>query len=289
MTKLPVPMKGVLPDGKKIKELRKKLGKTQKGLIQGSGVELRTYQRAEQGLPILPEILQQIGLLLSADLAQLRLDRTQQPEQENSFRLQCVSTDGSSRLVADLQGWSPKVEYRFAINPSGEVAEMVAAVVECCQSLEIKNHLTARLSPAQRIRVIGRLNDMLGALTNYEVHTYAGSYYTWDDQDQIVPDKIWEHSNEPISYRLPSIESNLRLVFSHQQHPFIVGTYSSWQSKKEAFARAINWNLIHQIKPEWIDEPFDDEFTNTYREAYIQKLVAQGAEPALQLPPPGGE
>jgi len=88
MNKLPI--KGILPDGKKLKELRKKLGKTQKGLIQGSSVELRTYQRAEQGLPILPEILQQIGLLLSADLAQLRLDRTQQPaEQENSV---CIAS-----------------------------------------------------------------------------------------------------------------------------------------------------------------------------------------------------
>ena len=43
--------KGILPDGKKIRELRERVGKTQKGLIQGSGIELRTYQRAEQ-IPI---------------------------------------------------------------------------------------------------------------------------------------------------------------------------------------------------------------------------------------------
>jgi len=281
-----LPGKGILPDGKKIKELRKKLGKTQKGLVQGSGVELRTYQRAEQGLPILPEILQQIGLLLSADQAQLRLDRTQPAEQENSFRLHCVSTDGASRLVTELQGWSSKVEYRFAINPSGEVAEKVAATIEYCQSLAVTNSVAPRLSPANKIRAIGQLNDMLGELALHEVHTYAGSYYTWDDREEIVADLVWEQDGEPISYKMPAIESNLRLVFSHKAHPFIVGTYSSWQSKQEATSRAITWNLEHKIKPQWINEPFDDEFTNAYREAYAQEPVEHSKGPTLQLSPP---
>lgn len=130
---------------------------------------------------------------------------------------------------------------------------------------------------------------MLSELACFDVHTYAGSFFTWDDKDEVVADAVWEHNGEPVTYRLPSVESNLRLVFSHQQHAFVVATYSSWQSKNEATRRAIDWNLAHQIRPEWISEPFDDEFTNAYRQAYTQKLLTQGVEQSLQLAPPTQE
>jgi transcriptional regulator with XRE-family HTH domain len=136
--------KGILPDGRKIKKRREALGKTQKGLLQHSTVELRTYQRAEQGRPILPEILNEIAVLLETDLKELTHEKngpareaTKTPTGFEAFRLHCVSKIGANALVTELQTPTSKVDYNFTINPTIGVAEHVASIIEYCQTLEV--------------------------------------------------------------------------------------------------------------------------------------------------------
>jgi transcriptional regulator with XRE-family HTH domain len=57
------PVVSVTPNGKKIRELRLKLGKTQEGLLERSTLSLRTLQRAEQGQPIKGYALEEIARL----------------------------------------------------------------------------------------------------------------------------------------------------------------------------------------------------------------------------------
>ena len=266
--------KGILPDAKKIKELRKKAGKTQKGLIQNSSIELRTYQRAEQGRAVLPEMLQQIAVLLSVDTNVLRIDKTLPTNVSEVFRLQCVSRSGANRLVTELQSWSSKVEYRFRIDPCAQVAEQVAAVVEYCQALEVTHdNSRTQLSSANKIRAIGHLNDQLGLLAAEGVFTYAGEYHTWDSSSQTVGDLTWEHSGEPVEARSPTISRNIRLVFHHEETEFLSGTYSSFESRESAYRMAIAWNIREKIKPDWLQEHwvFEDDFVEAYRREFERR------------------
>lgn len=262
--------KGILPDGKKIKELRKQAGKSQKGMIQGSPIELRTYQRAEQGLPVLPEILQRIGVLFSKDPSELRLSKQPAKQSEHSFRLYCASHHGANKLVTELQRWTTNVEFRFEISPGTEVAERVATTVEFCQALEITEDAQARMSPAQKIRAIGQLNDLLGTLASDGVHTYAGEYYTYDDEVEQI--EIDPETSETRTIKSPGITSHLRIVFAGQQHDFILNTYSTYRTWEAAAQRATRWNLKHGIEPKWVDaaHPFDDRYAIFYRKAYAQ-------------------
>ena len=67
--------KGIRIDGKKLRDLRTKEGKTQKGVIAGSAVQLRTYQRAEHGQLILPDLAEQIARRFKVDLKAIRVDK----------------------------------------------------------------------------------------------------------------------------------------------------------------------------------------------------------------------
>ncbi|HVZ03270.1 hypothetical protein [Hyphomicrobium sp.] len=280
--------KGVLPDGNAIKQLRKKLGKTQKGLIQGTTIELRTYQRAEQGVRILPEVLGQIAVVLRADPVALRANKNEVSNGSAVFRLQSISNAGGNQLVKELQtSWTDKIDYNFKINPSGAVAEEVAELVDYCQELEITAHSNRKpLSPANKIRAIGKLNDLISNLAAKGVFAYVGSYNEWDTKRQAVGEMIWEESGEPIEARTPSIRKRIRVVFAHEDTDLITGTYSTWSTRESAYERAIAKNLELGIHPDWLQEHwvFDDDFIEEYRAAFERQNSPQASVPQLVKP-----
>ena len=148
--------KGIRIDGKKLQDLRKKQGKTQKGVIAGSTVQLRTYQRAEQGEQILPDLAGQIARLVGAELKDIRADRGSDDKPSNSYRLNDLICVGAGKLLEALQGADEDcAQYEFEINPRSDIAKSVAQFIEFS---ELHRRLT-NLHPADRIRAIGALND----------------------------------------------------------------------------------------------------------------------------------
>ena len=282
--------KGILPDGKKIRELRERVGKTQKGLIQGSGIELRTYQRAEQGRPILPEWLQRISVLLNTDLKELRIEKDHAPNAKELFRLQCISENGANKLLNELQSLFGKVEYRFEINPTTKDAEQVAALVEYCQELVISNcdEEDKILEPASKIRAIGRLNDMLTSLASKKIYVFTGEYQLWGVQ--IVKVRTPEPDGLVIKASFPNLSTKLRIVMKNDAAPHINETYSPWRSTREnAYQQAIAANLEAGILPDWLECAVREAlfwygFIAEYRREYDRRKTQQNSP--LQLAGP---
>lgn len=265
--------KGILPDGKKIKDLRIKAGKTQKGLIQGSAIELRTYQRAEQGKAILPEILQQIGVLLSKDVSEIRLITAIEQPNDNTFRMFSLNRVGANQLVQDLRA-GPALNFQFAINPGAEIAEQVAATVEYCELLAKCGSDADYLAPAGEIRAIGHLNDLVAHLSQAGVYSYAGKYYTYDDGKYDI--------NDDQEYRVPIMKGNVRIVFAAAYYEYITQTYPSWRTEKAAAERCTEWNLKQDVAPEIIDgRDFFGDYALAYRAAH--EAHAGQKEPLLLL------
>lgn len=277
--------KGITPDAKKIKELRTELGKSQKDLIRGSSVELRTYQRAEQGIAVLPVMLQEIATLLGVEANELRNDKAQTPKSSDVFRLHCMTRDGANKLVQQLQDWNSYVQYSFQINPTAQVANDVAALIEFCQTIEI-SEANGRdpfdlLDPASNIRAIGKINDMLSALAEHGIYAYAGSY-CWHTERMCMLKYLKD--GQPIHAMVPTLQRKLRIIFSHEETEYIIGTYPSSSTEPKSFKRAIAWNLNEQIHPDWLlDQTHERDFIEEYRREYER---TQTQDPVLQLVKP---
>ena len=71
--------KGLIPNGLKIVELRKRIGGSQKGFADKAGVPLRTLQRAEKGDPIMPEAAAKIANALEVRVIDIAATDMEQP------------------------------------------------------------------------------------------------------------------------------------------------------------------------------------------------------------------
>lgn len=265
--------KGVLVDGKKLRGLRKKEGKTQKGLIAGTTIQLRTYQRAEQGQHILPDLAEQIAKLLKTDLKTIRADQVKDDAPTNSYRLHNVATVGALKFFETLQGGYGTARYEFAINPRPPIAEQVADFIEFCRPLEIPDYdLSERRDPATAIRFIGELNHRADVLAAQNIYVFFGTYTQFDiekDVGHAIPIEV-TGEQQIVPYTISSYR-NLRVIFSEENAPFLSKRFSSWFTYESAVERVINANVKLSIQPDWLPDRsfiFDAEFVAQYRRAY---------------------
>lgn len=267
--------KGIPADGKKIQELRKKAGKTQKGLLSSSTIELRTYQRAEKGEHILPELLEQIATLLGTQLKDIRADKATPAQVPNSYRLHNLLVVGAHKFLKELQGHHSRVNYDFAINPNSALAERVAEMIDYCRHFEItiNDGSVQTLDPASAIRVVGALNDRAASLSTDGVHVYFGRYTEYDirkDEHTLFPTEVT--GGDPIVPYHAVPDFRLRIMFSNESSEFITKTFSSWLSFEEASVRSVKTNLKLGIHPDWFEPNpfgFDEDYVSAYRAAYL--------------------
>ena len=70
-------IKGVTPDGAKIREFRKRKGLSQKSLVYKANVTSRTLQRAEKGERVMPEVLNTIAHALDVKPLDIMVEATE--------------------------------------------------------------------------------------------------------------------------------------------------------------------------------------------------------------------
>lgn len=273
--------KGIPADGEKIKALRQKLGVGQKGLVQGSTVELRTYQRAEQGGSILPEILQQIAILLKVDLEEIRndTDRGETPRRASGFRLNNALKAGANKLMRCLREGCWQVNYEYEINPDAELASEVASLV---RDLEIWHNEECRPKKPhpytennwREVEYIGQFNEQLNALHLSGVHLFFGyvrAHVPAPCETLFFPTEVTGGNGiRPFDVAGRVI---LIMVFSHESGdtlPYQDGYYTAPMARRLAMRR----NIELGIHPDWFDGShfvFDQKYVAEYRAMYAEE------------------
>ena len=96
--------KGIPADGKRIREIRNRLGKTQEQITEDPGVGLRTLARAEKGENISPGALQAIAGKLGVPIEEIRrdVDEVGDPRRIN-LRLNRLDPVKASKLIEILE------------------------------------------------------------------------------------------------------------------------------------------------------------------------------------------
>jgi transcriptional regulator with XRE-family HTH domain len=264
--------KGVRPDGAKIKDLRFKAKKSQKSLIHGSTVELRTLQRAEKGEPVLPAILQQIASLLDVPYTDITLDDAAS-DQGNTYRLYNVKKLGGRKLYSALHNWGIEYNYSFAIDPDFELATLIADAIRYFQSFPIQSFDDYVIDPAQKILSIGAINDQLSKLESHCVWVYLGKWKEWnvkkEEDIRFGPDLTGGGTVSPSNLE---VTEHVSIRFSGENVEYLVDTFFEFYSYERAVQHAIRDNLERGIHPDWLVHssylPRQASFIDVYRDAY---------------------
>jgi transcriptional regulator with XRE-family HTH domain len=276
--------KGVKANGTKIRELRLKANKSQKSLINGSTVELRTLQRAEKGEPVLPAILQQIAQLLEVPLTDLTL-ASHDHQQTNAYRLYNARTVGGRRLFSALHDWDVQYHYAFSIDPDQELATSIAATIRYFQSLAITTIDDYVADPADKILTIGRINNCLAELENKGVWIYFGKFTecTVKKESTILfgPDLTGAGTVSPSNV---AVSFHAKIRFSNENVEYLTDSFYEVYTRDRAEQKAIRENLERGIHPDWLDAcsplVFHSSFLEAYRKAHG---AAQKSRPVLAI------
>lgn len=171
--------KGVRPDGPRIRELRRQAGLSQRAFSERCAVTMRTLQRAESGVPILPEMLNAIASGLKVTAAALVLDSPEagpaprvEPHKEH-VRLRRTA---SAREITEVLGQVREVAFEYDIDPDESTAEILAEATEIVEQLT-KRTEPIRSDPANVVRRLGRLNRLLAQLDERGSAFFVGTYW----------------------------------------------------------------------------------------------------------------
>ena len=248
------------PDGTKIRSLRLGLGKTQPQIIHGSQVQLRTYQRAEQGIPLAPETLRDVASLFNLPLTEV-LKREAELEAESkaeNVRLHSCDGKGGLKILRELQAYPGDVQFKFDIDPYSEVATHLGEFVTLCELHNSSKGSPAghRLHNADFIEVVGELNNKIAQLYDLGVNVYFGKFYAWR-----VDSTIRALDSREFRVRYPARSSRLRFVFSERTGGMIrEETIAPFESRSGVFQRAAKANLDIQIEPDAVEFCLNDMF-----------------------------
>ena len=182
-------------------------GKSQKELLRDSTVELRSYQRAEQGLAISPAVLREIAGLFKLPLADIVCkpdgDRGARSE---TVRLHPCDGKGGLKILSRLQC---PVELRvgFDVDPYGDTATLIADMIRCCK-INSYSDASVQLEDAEFIEAVGELNTKIAELYAVGVNIHFATYTRWETSMTQLP------TGEAI--RTPTCRSCLHILFSEQ-------------------------------------------------------------------------
>ena len=268
--------RSVKPNGKKIKDRRNELGKTQKALIHNNpdaaGLRLRTYQRAEQGKPISPYNLQAIATVLG--LEYLDVLENENAGDKSTRRLNRLVPPSASTLVSFLRDDVDSLGIDFEIDPDEEQAEILAEMAETCERIRCASFFDQfegedkHLTPAEKIRVIGRLNTLLNQLFEAGVYLFYGSVIGWDRTG------CFSNRRGPLGVFMinyPQRFKRAEIIFSSIDENFRYRD-RHFRTREQAFADAIAHNFGVEggpVHPAYVDFPL--AFKVAYKAAFIEK------------------
>ena len=255
--------RSVALNGAKIKKLREKAGKTQKELIRDQ-LTLRTYQRAEQGLPVSTGVGRQIAGIFKTPLEEIVSSNANAESPSKALRFQPCNGKGGMNILKDIRCGRYELDFDFEIDPSAEDAKLIAEVIRVCERASAKDGL---LENAELIQAVGQLNAKLTELHEHGVYVHFAKEYFWRAEMKGSP-----HYVEPdFSVWVPSIELRFSFIFS-EESAIISRPQSSWYEKTQVYRRCHRLNYkaglsIEQIR--MVLASYQQEFADQYEE-YLQ-------------------
>ncbi|MCK4867479.1 MAG: helix-turn-helix transcriptional regulator, partial [Alphaproteobacteria bacterium] len=132
-------LRGVCPNGPRIKELRKRAGFSQRDFAARFAITARTLQRAESGERVLPEMLNSIAAGLKVASSELDIESMESSTGSTWFephyeqvRLPRTAT---ARQIAAVLAQVQQLTFEYDIDPDEKTAEDVAAAMEIMERL----------------------------------------------------------------------------------------------------------------------------------------------------------
>ena len=254
--------KGVTINGGKIKRLRQKEGKTQKELIKGTQLTLRTYQRAEEGKPVSASVGRDIAGIFKTPLAEIVSATTKSETTSNSLRFQPCNGKGGMKIMQELRHGIYSLDFEFEIDPNAEVSKLVGEVVRICQKVGSGEEI---FKNDTLIEAVGELNEKLTTLQERGIHVHFAKEYYWRVDKKDVP-----YSEPDISVAVPRIEAQFNMVFS-EESGVISRALNNFFTKVQAFNRCHRFNYKAGISADLVREIdrisfFSDEYADGYEE-----------------------
>lgn len=261
-------------DGEKIKQLRAATGKTQKELLRGSHVQMRSYQRAEQGLGVSPAILQEIAALFKRPLGDVC--KSEAPKYDDyrgsTFRLHPCDGKGGRTIVHNLQ-CGIDIRFTFDVDPYGSTASLIADVVRFCK-LNRYTQDADLLEDDDFIEAVGELNSKIAELYVLGVNIHYAVFLRWEtNRDTLGQDQL---------VRLPTCKHCLEIVFS-ERSGVIHKPMHFWETYEQVCRSCHRSNFGHRVTPEQLSDYLceidgsmaDRDFLANYA-AYIRKETLGG-------------
>lgn len=264
------------PNGRKIRALRRKQGKTQEGLLDRSTLSLSTLQRAERGQAIKDFALEEIARLLKTDINDIRAQVIPSEERTaRTFRLSALSKGQGSKLWDFLTNDIDHLTWVFRVDPSGEEADIIASAVEYCDGLlhDIGGFFgSLDVLPAERIRQIGKLNDHLTTLRELNVCFFAGAYSRWKEVEQKAEIDRSDYM-EVLSLANPTLENQAEIIVGTVGEDAITEVIKvhCLDTKAAVYERCLRSNLKLAIPPDVIRVRAWLDFYKLYTQAFNNK------------------
>jgi transcriptional regulator with XRE-family HTH domain len=282
--------KGCPADGEKIKELRNRLGKTQRQLIESIGVTLRTLARAENSENISPSNLQAIAGALGMPVEEIRRDADEvgDPHRIN-LRLNRLEPLKASKLIKMLQDDVSEIHVEFEIDPDEAMGEQIAETIELCEWFRSYHEKaswawqkdsddpdpTGELSASARIRKIGRLNSLLQKLTEGDVRLFTGTYADWNWA--VEKYAHWPEG----TFRKAFIHSRkfLMVGFTDHETDYLTRTVQVFGTKEMAIKKAWDHNMSNRVPPDYLAElDLPPDVLEKYKKAFNDQRDSGGSD-----------
>lgn len=264
--------RSVALNGAKIKKLREKAGKTQKELIRDSQLTLRTYQRAEQGLPISTGVGRHIAGIFKTPLEEIVYSPANAEAPSKALRFQPCNGKGGMNILKEVRYGRHKLDFDFEVDPNAEVAKLIAEIIRVCEKASAKE---GHLENAELIEAVGQLNAKLTALHEHGIHVHFAKEYFWQHEIKGSP----YHVEPDFSAWVPSIESRFNFIFSEESGA-ISRPQSSWYEKTAVRRRCHRQNYKAGLSAEQIRmvlASYQQEFADEYAK-YLQTATPESVE-----------
>jgi transcriptional regulator with XRE-family HTH domain len=186
----------VVPDSKKIRDLREKRGLSQEQLASKGKVSARTVQRAEAGEKIEQETLADIAAVLGATYEELLLTdgaRHQDEAVESGAVVVLHRTSSAREIVHALQRADLHV-LDYDVDPAEDNVDLLAGLIERLESFAPPWATGAppqeeNRTVAQTIRDIATINKDVSSLEALGIYVFLGEYLAkglrlrWDNDE----------------------------------------------------------------------------------------------------------
>ncbi len=283
--------RSVTPDGRKIKELRRRRNKTQKELLHGhyEEVKVRTYQRAEQGKPISRDNLEAIANILEVEVGELIAEDN--VGESDHLRLKRHTPASGSKLFATLRDQVDDLQIEFECEPGEEQAEKLAETCELLTTIQRSGESGPPWGdpeddvfepPAEKVKAIGRLNSAIGWLEKHEIRLFCGVYVTWGSFKSEIK---FSGPRGAVSAYAPCKIKSAKIVFSSVKDDHIRSSKRQSGPRDGLFGFSIQQNLENKLKPADVDLAIQElsefpwetdnylvEFASRYRKAFVDRF-----------------